>query len=547
MASGTINMMFSGTKQGSNNLYIQGRLKWSSTPNVANNTSTVTVNLQIKLADDVGTSSTGVRFQANVARFMECGFSYSDSALKTSSDTVLCNMRHSWSTIKTFTFTVYHKDDGTRTMYIGATADWTSYYPDWFLTTGGRAPITLDKINRRATITAAPNFSDEENPTITYNNPTGNTATTLQACISLTGAADDIAYRDISKTGTSYTFNLTEAERNVLRNATLSGSNTRTVSFYVKTIVGGTTYYSSVAKTLTIVNATPSISPTVYDVDATTVALTKNSDVFIRGYSDLQYQMTATPKKGASISSYAVTCGSKSANTATGTFTDANADKVVLTATDNRGLTGTYEWPIEVVEYFPVTCNFKAGEITLDTGDGTTATAKVNIDGTFFNSTFGADGVKNELVIEIKHTGTEDEWVTLTDGLVPIVNGNKYSLDITVSGLNYRKPITFQCRAMDKLTSATTGEQTLHLVPIFDWSDEDFNFNVPVNMNGETVLRHNATANNLVVSASGGFIYFRPGGTSDTSSEVKINPQGNIELAGDIIIDGKSLKSLLGI
>ena len=66
-------------------------------------------------------------------------------------------------------------------------------------------------------------------------------------------------------------------------------------------------------------------------------------------------------------------------------------------------------------------------------------------------------------------------------------------------------------------------------------------------MNNETILRHNHQANNLVVSSSGGFIYFRPKGTDDTSAEIKFTPQGNIELAGDIIINGKSLKSLLNI
>ena len=66
-------------------------------------------------------------------------------------------------------------------------------------------------------------------------------------------------------------------------------------------------------------------------------------------------------------------------------------------------------------------------------------------------------------------------------------------------------------------------------------------------MNEETVLRHNRNANNTVLSASGGFIYFRPAGTNDTSNEIKFNPQGSIELNGDIIINGQSLKSLLGI
>jgi hypothetical protein len=97
------------------------------------------------------------------------------------------------------------------------------------------------------------------------------------------------------------------------------------------------------------------------------------------------------------------------------------------------------------------------------------------------------------------------------------------------------------------LTTTTSEEYVAKVLPVFDWSAEDFNFNVPINLNGQTILRHNETANNLVVSSSGGFIYFRPKGTNDNSIEVKITPQGNIELKGDIIINGVSLKSKLGI
>ena len=102
-------------------------------------------------------------------------------------------------------------------------------------------------------------FIVQANPTITYSNPAGNSASSLQACISLTGANADVGYRDISKTGTSYTFNLTTAERNVLRNACTT-SNSRKVTFFVRTVIGGNTFYSTIERTLTIVNANPSFS-----------------------------------------------------------------------------------------------------------------------------------------------------------------------------------------------------------------------------------------------------------------------------------------------
>jgi hypothetical protein len=49
----------------------------------------------------------------------------------------------------------------------------------------GSARWALDTIARQANIVSAPNFTDEDNPTITYSNQAGSAATSLQACISL--------------------------------------------------------------------------------------------------------------------------------------------------------------------------------------------------------------------------------------------------------------------------------------------------------------------------------------------------------------------------
>ena len=122
--------------------------------------------------------------------------------------------------------TVTHNNDGSLSVpiyfYTGV------YSSKWEKDYGGT--FTLDNSKKRANITAAPNFNDEENPTIIYNNPAGNLVTSLKACISWTGA-DDIAYREIPKTGTSYTFNLTDAERAKLRSS-IPNSDRRKVKFY---------------------------------------------------------------------------------------------------------------------------------------------------------------------------------------------------------------------------------------------------------------------------------------------------------------------------
>ena len=149
--------------------------------------------------------------------------------------------------IYTKTITVNHRSDGTKGVQMWATFD-----------TGVNAGVVSGNLTRqlptlpaRAYISSAPNFNDEDNPTIKYYNGAGSSVSSLEACISLDGSKDDIAYRTISKTGSSYTFELTEAERNVLRKATTGKS--RKVRFYLQTTISGVVYRNYTEKTLTIV------------------------------------------------------------------------------------------------------------------------------------------------------------------------------------------------------------------------------------------------------------------------------------------------------
>ena len=172
----------------------------------------------------------------------------------------------------------------------------------------GSGSFTLPQIERAAKITSAPNFTDIQNPTINYQNSAGNSVSSLQACISLTGSTDNISYRDIPKTGTSYTFQLTEAERNVLRAAT-PNSNTLSVIFYIKTIISGQTYYETATRTMTIVDAAPTMgNPTYQDSNSTTVAITENNQKIIQKHSSLTIAIpAATSQKYATITKYQVT------------------------------------------------------------------------------------------------------------------------------------------------------------------------------------------------------------------------------------------------
>ncbi len=205
-------------------------------------------------------------------------------------------------TLKSGTQTISHEDDGTKSISISFSVSdgaGKSYTPGNASASGS---VVLTSIPRQATIASAPDFNDENNPKITYSNAAGNSVSSLQACISLTGSNADIAYRDISKTGSEYTFNLTETERNVLRN-NCTTSNSRTVVFIIKTVIGNNTYYSTLTRTLSIVNATPTAGSLSYeDRNSTISAITQNNQHIVRNQSSLRVNYgSATEKKGASI------------------------------------------------------------------------------------------------------------------------------------------------------------------------------------------------------------------------------------------------------
>ena len=261
---------------------------------------------------------------------------------------------------KTGTIVVNHNEDGSKSVAMSVRA---AIYTTAVNCTGSKT-FTLDKINRYATITDAPDFYDTDNPTITYNNYAGDLVDTLQACISLTGSTDDIAYRDISKTGTSYTFNLTQAERNILL-AACPNSNTLSVSFYIKTVIAGQTFYSYLTKTMTVRDANPTItSPTYEDTNPTTRAITNNYQQIIQGQSTVSFNFsTLAALKYATLTSIKITVNavtvtsSLSGSTvidktvAFGTINSSSNLSASIKLTDSRGNITTLSLPITMLAW----------------------------------------------------------------------------------------------------------------------------------------------------------------------------------------------------
>ena len=458
-------MATSGSKKinvvSSGNIYLL--FSWSiGTANIANNYSPLSWNLKLVSAGN------GANIQSTASKKYSVtvdGQTWSDT------DTVGISAGAS-KTLASGTKNIYHNADGTKTFSYSFSQEFNITYSGSKINTiSSSGTGILDRIPRAATLTAAPNFNDEENPTITYNNPAGSAVTSLKACIAnASGSVIYADYRDISKTGTSYTFNLTNEEREALRWATIN-SNTLAVKFYVTTVLGGVTYYSTLDKVLTIVNAKPTLAPTVKDTGGYSVPLTGDADnLIIKGFNYMNVSTGAKTYKGASIKSQSITCGSAIINSSSGGFDNVESGTFVFSVTDSRGNTTTQTINKTLIDYIKLTCNLKTNNPTTD--------GKIDfvISGNYFDGSFGA--TNNTLQVQFRYKendGEYSDWITTT----PTINNNTYQVEAKLTNLDYRLAYTFQARAIDKTRTIETAEKRVKATPVFDWGENDFQFNVP--------------------------------------------------------------------
>lgn len=336
--------------------------------------------------------------------------------------------------------------------------DFTDYAPR-----GGASFVSMD------------NFNDEENPTLKYTSAITNNIFS----ISFDGTTELV-----SKTLTKYSasgereqvISFTEDERKLIRQA-LKDAPYQEAYMYLTTTNSSNSLKNrnGIRRTISIINGEPVFSPTIKDTNATTIALTGNANTLVRYHSNANVvSNVALQKEAGSIVSHKITLGSKSTNAYSTTFNAVESNKYVFTATDSRGFNTTKEVEPPFIDYVKLTCAVDNEPIGTISG-----TMKITIHGNYYNGSFGASS--NNLGLSYRFKLKSAEWGNWVNVSNPSIYGNSYSVDITLSGLDYQNTYEIQAMATDRLNTITTVIYTITTVPTFDWSRNDFNFNVPVN------------------------------------------------------------------
>lgn len=331
-------------------------------------------------------------------------------------------------TLITRDFTFTHDGNGNFSTYIGASLSTTFVSGDC----GGT--MTLPKINRYPILTSGMNFNDEENPV--YNITAFNT---FPIRVKLEAGGDtQLIIRDLDTKGSiNYTLELTEEERNILRNL-CRNSKTLNVTETVCAMNGNTELNASFKSyKMTIVNGNPTFTQVYEDTNATTIAITNNNQQIIRNNSTLEVNLSnMVALKYATLSNakviidgitYNGTISGSSCTINVGTLnlsSNTNADVVV---TDSRGLNTTHQMPITILDW-----QLPTGIITLERQSNYYSATDIKVD-----ANYSSLDNKNQITIKTRYKKTSDStygsYVDLQDNVTSILTlDNLYSWDVQV-------------------------------------------------------------------------------------------------------------------
>lgn len=361
------------------------------------------------------------------------------------------------STLYTKTLDIAHNADGTGKVDVYAYTSTTTSSGNQ----SASASKTLTTIARKSTVSATNEYI-EDNCLITISRKSSSFTHTLKYTFgSLSGT---IATKTSS---TSVNFSLPHAFYAQLGSTGTSKSGTITCETF-----SGSTSLGSNSCTFTAYanpqNCQPYFPNAKVTIDTTSQNLTGSAKKAIRGYTDVSVVIGGAALNSATLSKQSVKNGGKTL-TANGSFTDITDGVFEFSATDSRGYTGTYKETLTMVPYVKLTAN-------LDVRIGVDGTADITIRGNYFNESFGA--VANYITPQYRYKYPGGEWSSWMY-VNPEFDGDRYTAAGEDWGFDYGSVYIFQARATDALGTVTTKEIEVTGKPIFDWGENDFNFNVP--------------------------------------------------------------------
>ena len=332
----------------------------------------------------------------------------------------------------------------------------------------------------QARITSVVNFDDEDTPSISFSNPSGNP---IRLRIGINGALK--AQRD--SITSPYTLVLTSAELIDMRDD-IPNSNSTDVEYYIDTRDSTSTLYTDIeTKTFSIVNANPTFTTFTYeDTNAVTKAVTSSDMVIIKGYSNAKMTIVEANKaiaiKQSTMTSYKFESSGLTSKTksyaSTGTVEETingiiNSN-LSIKAIDSRGNETSKSYSPTIISYEKPVIT----DLTVSREDNVSEITTMVLEGTYTNWANTYTDVDNTIVTAIYNYSSDngsswsgDKAITLdTNASGSFTFEDAIDGDLTGSaGFDSTKTFLVRVVITDRITSTTSTNYTLNSAQPLIW------------------------------------------------------------------------------
>lgn len=468
-------------------------------------------------------------------------------------------------------FTIYYKDRAstkrldTNTKYT-ITVLCRALNRDSNLDTSKNIEVTTYDI---AKLVSVPDVNIGSKQTITWTNPSGATTTLKLA------KTDNTQIANIGTvTGTSKDYTPTASTIYALT----PNSNTYKARYIITTTANNQSYTNAKDFTFKVTNSNPTFTTYTYkNINTTSYngnkldTLTGNNQILVKGYSNVQVDITtankAVAKNSATMSTYKLVLGSKSqtkdySSSATVSLTASAIDSNVMTvyATDSRGNSTSIAKTLSSSYYkeytIPVIKSVTATRSNNGVGKGVT----LSYSGTFWNASFGSvTNTIGSVTYQYKQTSASSWSSAVT--LTPTISSSNYSGsasiqgDLGAEGFDVSKSYNIRLTVKDKLATKTydivlgsgtpaiaVSEDNVAIGQKYDTSEgSKLQVNGDINLTndgayirfkGVNTIQKTGTA--VVIAASNGNVVLRPKGTSDNTNQTYLSSDGTFTVNGKL-------------
>ena len=239
-------------------------------------------------------------------------------------------------------------------------------------------------------------------------------------------------------------------------------------------------------------SSNPELTASVVDSNQTTLALTGDSNILVKGHSTVSLTWSANARNGSSIAS--VTVNGVTVNSSPYVFT-LNSENITVIATDTRGFAKTITPTFTLKNYMPPNFSMKVTRVS-----PTSNKAYLSFEGTWFKNSFGNTNNSLSINWKYKKAGTST-WInggTLIAGTDYTIsnNDNKFwsgvvssASNIQIGGsLDYNYGWDIALFVTDTLEQIPAYDAISKGIPIINWESDFFNVNGDIRRNNVSIF-----------------------------------------------------------